>query len=317
VTTEGALKMSKKVGILFGMERSFPLTLAQEITRRSGGDVVGEPVRVGHLQVDRRPPYDVVVDRISHEVPFYRTMLKQLVIQGAQVINNPFWWSADDKYFGCLVAMRADVAIPKTVLLPHKDHPEGTRDDSFSNLIFPLKWEEMFGYLGGFPIYLKPAYGGGWKDVSRCASVDEFLAAYHASRDLCMMAQEEIVFSEYYRCYVLGRERVHIMRYDPKAPHHERYVRNPTPTEPALKERIEWGCLALCRALGYDFNTVEFAVRDGIPYAIDFTNPCPDAEPASVGDENFAWVLENASEMLVDRARHPRPFEMTGAWPES
>ena len=137
--------MSKKVGILFGMERSFPLTLAQEITRRSGGDVVGEPVRVGHLQVDRRPPYDVVVDRISHEVPFYRTMLKQLVIQGAQVINNPFWWSADDKYFGCLVAMRADVAIPKTVLLPHKDHPEGTRDDSFSNLIFPLKWEEMFG----------------------------------------------------------------------------------------------------------------------------------------------------------------------------
>lgn len=308
--------MAKTVGILFGMERNFPHTLAAEITRRGGGDVVGEAVSVGHLRIDRKLPYDVILDRISHEVPFYRTMLKQVVIQGGQVVNNPFWFSADDKYFGCLVAERVGVANPKTVLLPHQDHPPGTESESFTNLKFPLDWEEVFEYIG-LPAFVKPAYGGGWKDVYRCKTPDEFLAAYRDSRDLCMMAQEEIDFTHYYRCYGIGREHVHLMQYSPKSPHHERYVKNPDPIEPALEARLRRDVLALCEALGYDFNTVELAVRDGIPYAIDFTNPCPDAEPASVGDANFQWVLEHAAEFLIDRARNPRPIELTGRWPET
>jgi hypothetical protein len=100
----------------------------------------------------------------------------------------------------------------------------------------------------------------------------------------------------------VGQEKVHIMRYDPKAPHHERYVKgNPQPA-PALKERVEKDALALCRALGYDLNTVEFAVEDGVPYAIDFMNPAPDAEITSVGQDNFDWVIDAVSEMLVKKA---------------
>ena len=106
------------------------------------------------------------------------------------------------------------------------------------------------------------------------------------------------------------------MRYEPKAPLHEQYVRHGPPLEPALKQKIERDVLALCNALGYDFNTAEFAIRDGIPYAIDFTNPCPDAAQQSVGDENFAWIVDNASDFLIERAKNPRPFEMTGTWPE-
>jgi glutathione synthase/RimK-type ligase-like ATP-grasp enzyme len=297
------------------MERSFPRILAEEVNRRAGGEVVCEPVSIGAVRDDKAPPYDLILDRISHEVPFYRTFLKQCCHAGVQVINNPFWFSADDKYFGNVVARGCGVAVPRTALLPHKQHPAGTESESFTNLSFPLPWEQIFGHLG-FPIYLKPSSGGGWKHVYRCADPAEFLAAYEKSDDLCMMAQEEIVFSEYFRCYVIGREKVQVMRYDPKAPHHLRYVRNGPPIEPDLLTKLEDDCLKLCRALGYDFNTVELAVRDGVPYAIDFTNPCPDADVASVGEENFAWVVENAAEFLLQRVKEPRAFEMTGTWPE-
>jgi hypothetical protein len=92
------------------------------------------------------------------------------------------------------------------------------------------------------------------------------------------------------------------MKYDPRAPHHERYVKgNPQPGT-KLKQRIEKDALALCRALGYDLNTVEFAVEDGVPYAIDFMNPAPDAEVTSVGRDNFDWVVDAVAEMAVKKA---------------
>ena len=307
--------MSKSIGLLFGMERTFPAALSEEIGRRAKGAVSCEGFRIGALRPDRPPRYDVILDRISHEVPYYRTTLKQCCFQGIDVINNPFWFAADDEYFGNLVAEKAGVAVPKTVLLPHKKHPPNTFAESFTNLRFPLEWEEVFDYLG-FPIFMKPSSGGGWKNVSRCTGPEEFFRAYEESGDLCMMAQEEIVFTEYFRCYTLGRERVHVMRYDPKSPHHLRYVRDPAPVDPALHEKIERDCVAICRGLGYDFNTAEFAIRDGVPYAIDFTNPCPDADVHSVGEANFAWIVKNAAELLIERAREPRPFEMTGDWVE-
>ena len=306
--------MPKRIGLLFGMERTFPAALAERVEALGEGRVSCEPVRIGALRQDRPPPYDVILDRISHEVPFYRTFLKQCVFEGVQVVNNPFWFAADDKYFGNLAAIRAGVAVPRTVLLPHHDHPPNTQAESYTNLAFPLDWDAVFSYLG-FPIFLKPMDGGGWRDVHRCADPDEFFAAYDASHTLCMMAQEEIVFDDYFRCYGIGREHVRVMRYDPRRPHHERYVRDAGPIEPAVLERVERDCLALCRALGYDFNTVEFAMRDGVPVAIDFTNPCPDADRASVGEDNFGWVVEAAARLLVDRALHPRPFELTGTWP--
>src|SRR5205085_3314786 len=96
---------------------------------------------------------------------------------------------------------------------------------------------------------------------------------------------------------------VHIMRYDPKAPFHERYVKgNPAPSAP-MKERVEKDAITLCKALGYDLNTVEFAVEGGVPYAIDFCNPAPDAEVTSVGQENFEWVVEAVANMAIRKAK--------------
>jgi hypothetical protein len=195
------------------------------------------------------------------------------------------------------------VAIPPTVILPHNKHPEGTTDQSMRNLIFPLNWQELFDYVG-FPAFLKPYSGGGWKHVYKVHSPEELFHHYNQTGDLCMTLQRSVEFEEYYRCYVVGQEKVHIMKYDPKAPHHERYVKgNPPPSSEALRVKIENDALTLCRTLGYDLNTVEFAVEKGVPYAIDFLNPAPDAEITSVGQENFDWIVNAAAEMAVNMAR--------------
>ncbi len=304
----------KRIGLLFGMEDTFPWALVDAIAGHGQGKVVAVPVEISALRDTQDFDYALILDRISHEVPFYRTFLKAAAVRGVQVVNNPFWWSADDKYFGNIVAASAGVATPRTVLLPQKHRPANTEASSFRNLRF-VDWPAVFEYLK-FPLFLKPAHGGGWKDVYKVDGPGSFFAAYDASRDLVMMAQEAIDFDSYFRIYTIGRERIHVMRYDPRLPHEHRYVRNGMPVEPHLAERLRRDALAISTALGYDMNTVELAVRAGVPYAIDFTNPAPDADATSVGDANFDWIVKNMAEVLVERVRRPLPFELTGTWPD-
>jgi len=263
--------------------------------------VTAEFVKLGGVKMAEPSGYRVIIDRISQDISFYRAYLKNAALTGTIVINNPFWWTADDKFFNYALATKLSVAIPPTVILPHNQHPPGTTDQSMRNLMFPLNWQEVFDYVG-FPAFLKPYDGGGWKNVYKVDSPEEFFKAYNETGHLCMTLQHGVEFEEYFRCYVIGQEKVHIMRYDPKAPHHERYVKGNPPPSPKMKERIEKDCLTLCRALGYDLNTVEFAAEGGVPYAIDFMNPAPDAEVTSVGKENFEWVVNAVAEMAVKKA---------------
>ena len=290
----------KRIGVLFGQERSFPQALVERINRLRPGEVAAEAARIGAVGLETPRRYDLVLDRISQDVPFYRAILKKLAFDGTIVVNNPFWWTADDKFFNNVLAQRIGVAVPRTVILPSNQHPPDTTGESFTNLEFPLDWDGIFEYVG-FPAYFKPYAGGGWKHVYRVTSPEEFFAAYNQTGQLVMTLQEEIVFEEYFRCYVIGREYVQIMPYDPRRSHFERYVPDGAPIEKRLYERVYVDCLKLANALGYDFDTMEFAVRDGVPYAIDFLNPAPDADRHSVGEENFEWVLEHASKWLVER----------------
>jgi hypothetical protein len=291
----------KKIGILFGKENTFPPAVVQYINSMNVPDVTAEYVKIGGIKMAFPSGYDVIIDRISQDIEFYRAFLKNAALSGTRVINNPFWWTADDKFFNYALATKLGVAIPPTVILPHRDYPPDTNEQSMRNLIYPLNWEEIFQYVG-FPAFLKPYDGGGWKHVYKVHTPEELFERYNETGNLCMTLQKGVEFEDYYRCYVIGQEKVHIMRYDPKAPHHERYVKgNPQP-EPALRDRIVKDSLTLCRALGYDLNTVEFAVEGGIPYAIDFMNPAPDADINSVGPENFEWVVRAVAELAVKEA---------------
>ncbi len=282
------------------MENTFPGALVERINSMKIDGVCAEFVHTGAVHLDKAPPYAVIVDRISHDIPFYRAFLKNAALNGTVIVNNPFWWSADDKFFNYCLAEKLGVAVPPTVILPHKHFPPGTTERSMRNLQFPLDWAGVFDYIG-FPSFLKPVDGGGWRDVYHVHNPQEFFEAYDQSRDLCMLFQKAVKFNEYFRCYVVGQEKVRIMPYDPRRPHAERYVLDPPAYDPALLARVERDSLTLCKALGYDLNTVEFAVEDGVPYAIDFMNPAPDADLHSVGAENFEWIVQTMAELAVKK----------------
>lgn len=298
-----------KIGIIFGKENTFPGALVARINDLKAKGVAAEFLKVGGVKMADPTGYRLIIDRISHDIPFYRAYLKNAVLCGTIVVNNPFWWSADDKFFNYALASRIGVATPRTAVLPHKQFPPDTNEQSMRNLVYPLNWDEIFSYVG-FPAFLKPFSGGGWKHVHKVHSPEELFAAYDQTGDLCMTLQQAIEFDEYFRCYVVGQEKVHVMRYEPRNPHHLRYVRDAAPLEPAKYERVAGDALKLCRALGYDLNTVELAVQDGIPYAIDFLNPAPDADYHSVGAENFAWIVNAVAEMAVNKAlSNEQPFQ--------
>ena len=291
----------KKIGILFGQERSFPTAFIEEINRRKVPGIVAEPVHINKVIQGESSGYAVIIDRISQDIPFYRAYLKNAALCGTAVINNPFWWSADEKFFNNCLATKIEVPVPKTVILPSRDLPQDTSDQSFSNLAFPLDWEGIFSYIG-FPAYMKPFAGGGWKNVYRLTSQEDFFDKHAETNQLVMLLQEEIVFEEYYRCYCIGGKYVRIMPYEPRNPHHLRYVADFSPSEERLKE-MEAIVLRINAYLGYDFNTVELAVRDVVPYAIDFCNPAPDADIKSVGEANFQWVVDTAATYAIEKAQ--------------
>lgn len=292
----------KKIGILFGQENTFPPAFVERVNSKKESGIIAELANVNKVIQGEATDYAVLIDRISQDVPFYRAYLKNAAISGTAVLNNPFWWSADEKFFNNALAVKLGVPVPKTVLLPSKQHPDDTNERSFRNLEFPLDWDGIFNHIG-FPAFFKPHSGGGWKNVYKLENIDDFFRAYAETGRLVMMLQEAVEFNDYFRCYCIDRRDVRIMQYDPKQPHHLRYVKNAPPVEAKMLKKIEEYVLSLNNVLGYDFNTVEFAVRDGIPLAIDFCNPAPDADVNSVGEENFEWVVEAAANMAIRRAK--------------
>lgn len=303
----------KKIGILFGMEDTFPQAFIDRVNSKNEKGIIAEAVSIDKVVQNKDGEYAVIIDRISQDVPFYRAYLKNAALTGTNVINNPFWWSADDKFFNNSLADTLGVPLPNTVILPSVEHPTDTTSKSFRNLKYPMDWDGIFDYIG-FPAYMKPYAGGGWKNVYRLESKEEFWEKHRETGQLVMMLQEEIVFTEYFRVYCLGGKDVHIMQYEPRNPHHLRYVIDGPPVSKELLKTVKEYTLRLCKGLGYDFNTVEFAVRDGIPYAIDFGNPAPDAELTSVGAENFEWVVEHAAKMAIAAAKKQKPGKMNLTW---
>lgn len=293
--------MATKIGLVVGREWSFPPAFIEEVNRRNEG-VTAEFVKLGAPHMDDPAEYRVIIDRISHEVPFYRTVLKHAALRGTTVVNNPFMWSADDKFFGATLATSLGLAHPKTVVLPNKEYIPGiVHSESLRNLAFPLDWQAIVDYVG-MPCILKDAHGGGWKEVYVCNSLEELLHNYDHSGLLTMVAQEFIHWDEFVRCMCLGQEDVLPMKYDPKArKYHTERDYLPAP----LLQRIVEDSQTLVRALGYDMNSIEWAVKDGVPYAIDFMNPAPDMDIYSLTPDNFEWVVTHMAEMAIRLAKEP------------
>lgn len=299
----------KKIGLIVGREWSFPPAFLEEVNRRDAG-VIAEYVQLGGTRMNEPCPYAVLVDRISHEIPYYRAYLKNAMLQGAYCINNPFWWSADDKFFGASLITRLGLASPKTLMLPSKSYVPGVVSESLRNLVYPLDWQGIIQYVG-LPAILKDAWGGGWRNVYKVHTLDELIYAYDQTGTLGMVLQEFIDYDQFVRCICIGQEQIMPIRYDPQTrKYHVEHDHLPS----ALGARIVHDAQLINRALGYDMNSIEFAVKDGIPYAIDFMNPAPDMDINSITPHYFQWVVKAMADLCIEMAFNPKPQRAEQRW---
>jgi hypothetical protein len=247
-------------------------------------------------------PYAVIVDRISHEIPYYRTYLKNAVLQGTVVVNNPFWWSADDKFLGACLLDKLGISHAKTVALPSHSYIEGVVTESLRNLTYPVPWDQHVEYLGGFPLILKPAWGGGFKKVYKVHNLQELWTAYNETGTECMVLQQFIDWDNYARCLCIGQQDILPIKFDVSRPWPHRYIVDDNFLSPELRALIMKWAIQINQALGYDMNTCEFAIKDGVPYAIDFTNPAPDFEVTSLTDHYFPFAVQKMADLCIDLA---------------
>jgi hypothetical protein len=236
------------------------------------------------------------------------------VLQGTYVINNPFWWTADDKYFNYSVAAKLGIAIPKTILLPQRGYPTDVdiTSESLHNLKYPVDWDALLDYVGR-PAILKPFSGGGWKHVYKVSNKEELLAAYDKTSPYCMTLQEFIDFTGYVRCFTFGKTDILPVRYDPKE---RRYLVEHNYLSKDLGARIVQDARTINQALGYEMNTIEFAIQDGVPYAIDFLNPAPDFERDRITEFYFEHVVDQMAHLVIDRALNGNASNSWPRWEE-
>ena len=303
------------IGLIVGREYSFPpafLDRVNAIGRPHG--ITAEFVKLGGTKLDEPARYKVIVDRLSHEVEYYRGYLKHAALNGTYVINNPFWWTADDKFFNYTVMARLGLAIPKTVLLPQKGYPADVDilPESLRNLEYPVDWDALLDYVGR-PAILKPFSGGGWKHVYKVHNREELLAAYDGTAPYCMTLQEFIDFDRYVRCFTFGKTDIVPVRYDPRA---RQYIIDHQYLDDELGARVVRDAQTINQALGYEMNTIEFAIKDGVPYAIDFLNPAPDFERDRITAHYFDMVVEKMANLVIDRALNGSPADPWPRWEE-
>ena len=302
----------KRIGLMCGREYSFPPAFIERVNDLGKPhDIVGEFVKLGGTYMGEAARYAVIVDRISHEVEYYRGFLKHAMLQGTYVINNPFWWTADDKFFNYSVMARLGVAIPKTVLLPQKGYPWDVdiTAESLRNMEYPLDWDAILDHIG-LPAILKPFSGGGWKHVYKVNSKEELWAAYDGTSPYCMTLQEFIDFDHYVRCFTFGKNDIVPVAYDPRE---RRYLVIHDYLSAELGARVVRDAQLINQALGYEMNTIEFAVKDGVPYAIDFLNPAPDFERDRITPFYFDMVVEKLANLGIDRAL---TGDRANSWPQ-
>jgi hypothetical protein len=304
-----------KIGLVCGREYSFPPAFIERVNQLGAPHgITAEMARFGGTRMDQPPDYRVIVDRISHEVEYYRGALKQAALQGTYVINNPFWWTADDKFFNYSVMHKLGIAIPRTVLLPQKGYPADVdlTPESLRNLMFPIDWDALLDYVGR-PAILKPYSGGGWKHVYKVNDRDELLAAYELTSPYPMTLQQFIDFDKYVRCFTFGKTDITPVAYDPRE---RRYLVEHQYLSAELGARVVKDAQTINLALGYEMNTIEFAIDGDIPYAIDYLNPAPDMERDRITDFYFRHVVEKMSGLVIERALHGQPSQSWPRWEE-
>jgi hypothetical protein len=288
----------KKIGLLIGREWSWPSAFLTEVNKRDVG-VTAEFVKLGGTFLNSEVNYDVIIDRMSHEIPYYRVFLKHAALQGTYVVNNPFMWAADDRFFGVELCELLGLRTPKTVVLPNKRVETQVVPESFRNLEYPMNWRSIIDYVG-VPAILKDVHTGGRRISLRVHDVDDLIQKYDESDTLTVLVQEIIDAEEHIHCFVFGRKYCRSMRYSVED---ACYLGDNEVLQDGVAKYVEKQALRLCEAYGYDMNMVEFVVKDGEAVVISPTNPAPDLDINLLKPSQFSWCVNRMADFAIETAK--------------
>ena len=292
--------VTRRIGLSLGADICWPLCFEGilrdlDLELSVGGDKVR--IEVSRLTIEpfhlRQPSrYDVVLDRLTHWYSTSREWIKKAVIlDGLYVLNNPWSVQSMEKQTSYCAMMKLGMPVPDTWLIPPKEYEDAP------DLRPTLRaYARMFdladvGRHLGYPMYMKPYDGGGWVGVTKIDDEAGLRAAYEKSGKFVMHVQKGVdPYERFVRCVGLGPQ-VRIVNYDPGAALHERY-RPDVDFLPAVDARLlEDTTLTINAFFGWDFNSCECLLQDGIWYPIDFANPCPDSQVTSL-HIHFPWLVK-------------------------
>lgn len=302
----------KKIGVFCGADISFPNSIIDYINSKSS-NVVAELVKIGAYRIDENLEYDLIFDRVSHDVPMYQSILKSLAIRKKIVINNPFMRCLEDYFFQLSVANEIGLNIPETAIIPTKQHPVGTTSETFKNLIYPLNWAELFDYIG-FPMYIRVNLLTSENLTYKVYNPMEFFSAYDNSGSKQLVVQKAYEYSNYYRAFVIGRKYVKIFNYDITKPPVSRYSKETSALTPSHKKEIETIAAKLCEKLQLDFNTIDFGVFDNKIYVLNFYNTAPKIDSVIFDLDEYQWFVFTTGDYLLSLIENPKEYLKNNQW---
>lgn len=293
---------AKKIGLLIGQEWEWPEAFMKAINE-SGRNVSAEMIQLGGTFMGEPCEYAVIVDRISHEIPYYRAYLKYAAIQGAYIINNPYTTSADSKFSSTALVNRLGFKSPRTIVLPNKQVDRDVTPSTFRNLKYPMDWQAIIDYVG-VPAIFKDNVATGRRGVHRVHNVDELIQRYDESSTRTKILQQIIESDEHVHCFVIGQEKVLSLPYSLK---HGRYQQNILSAEEGKGKQLAEDARRITRAYQYDINMVEFVIKEGTAYVINATYPTPDIDLTLMTESQFEWLVKETAALAIERAERPLP----------
>ncbi len=311
--------IQRKIGLLLGDEEDWPSAL-EALARRVGstltygGETIQvdvERIRIHPFQLNDPVNYDLVIDRLAYWHYQPREWLKKAaLINGTYLLNNPFTFQSMEKHSAYCAMQRLGLNIPDTWLIPSKTGPDSEKYQKTA-----VKYHDLFNLPDiankiGYPLFMKPFDGGGWRGVSQVRDETELMEAYNESGQMLMHLQAGLDnYDVFVRSLAIGPQ-VTSLFFDPEQPQHGRYqVRHDfLNAEKGREARIITKVInAFFR---WDFNSCETILKDDILWPIDFANACPDIAITSL-HYYFPWAIKSLLAWSLFCVASQRPMHIT------
>jgi hypothetical protein len=257
--------------------------------------------------------YDVVLDRLTHWYPTTREWIKKAVIMNdLYVLNNPWSIQSMEKHSTYAAMMHLGMPIPETWMIPPKayePHPDLRATLHAYAKLFDLGkvGEEM-----GYPMFMKPYDGGGWRGVTYVGDERDLRQRYEESGKQLMHLQKAVPYDCFVRCIGIGPQ-THMVRYNPDAPLHDRYTMDRDFLSDEEASILRDTTLTINAFFNWEFNSCEALRSDGVWYPIDFANACPDSQVTSL-HYHFPWLVISKLKWSIFCAVTKRKMRRTMDW---